>query len=187
MTYVKSFKRFRMEIDLRRWQYKEPKLPEGYFLEPWSPTLLDAHATAHYLSFRNEIDSELFANFQTYAGSRRVVDYVVHHHGFLPEATWLAVYHPRGSFHPLYVGTMQGIIDSFGQGAIQNVGVVPGHRHLGLGRILISQCLRGYQLSGVGIVHLDVTAGNDSAIHLYQTIGFRTTQVFYREPKRASR
>ena len=99
MTYVKSFKRFRMELDLRRWTFTPPTMPEGYFLEPWNPQLLDAHATAHYLSFRDAVDASLFVNFQTYRGCRRVVESIVRHAGFLPAATWLVVYHPTGVFH----------------------------------------------------------------------------------------
>ena len=51
--------------------------------------------------------------------------------GFLPGATWLIAC-AQG-----YVGTVQGVMDQGPIGAIQNVGVLPDFRGMGLGRALV--------------------------------------------------
>ena len=54
------FKRYRMEISLAGHSLAPLGLPEGYRFEAWKPALLDAFAEAKYLSFRGEIDANVF-------------------------------------------------------------------------------------------------------------------------------
>lgn len=178
--FVETFKRYRMEIDLRRHSFLTPKLPEGYFFEKWSPALLEAHATAHYLSFRDEMDARLFENFRTYRGCRRVMENIMSKPNFLPDATWLIVYHPKNTYFTEYCASIQGLVTSTGMGAIQNVGVVPRHRGKGLGHALLGAALSGYQRFGLTRADLEVTAANERAIHLYRSEGFQTVQLFER-------
>ncbi|MDO4583189.1 MAG: GNAT family N-acetyltransferase [Planctomycetia bacterium] len=177
---LKTFKRYRMEIDLRQTALEIPPLPQDYYVEPWSRSLLEAHATAHYLSFRDTPDATLFGNFQTFRGCRRVMENIFTRRNFLPAATHLIVYHPAESFHTEFVATIQGVLDAHGQGAIQNIGVVPNHQGKGLGKILLQLSLRGYQEWGVRIANLEVTSDNTRALRLYSQTGFRITQVFYK-------
>lgn len=185
MSPERQFRRFRMEMNLREWTFVEPKLPDGYHAEPWRSSLLDAHAAAHYLSFRDEIDATMFTRFQTYGGCRQIVENVSRHCGFLPDATWLMMYHPKDAYYPEAVGTMQALIDTQGLGSIQNIGVIPAHRGKGLGGSLLMYCLRGYRSHGVSLVHLDVTAENGDAIQLYKKIGFQIVSEFYYVQKSA--
>lgn len=177
---LRTFKRYRMEIDLRKTALETPRLPKDYYAEPWSRSLLEAHATAHYLSFRGTPDAELFGNFQTFRGCRRVMENIFTRRNFLPEATHLIVYHPPELFHTEFVATIQGVLDVHGQGAIQNVGVVPNHQGKGLGKILLQLTLQGYQKAGIRIAHLEVTADNFRAVRLYSQMGFQITQVLYK-------
>ena len=57
---VSYFKRFRMEFDLRGRRSIPVFVPHGYRLLAWQPDLLADHAEAKYLSFRNEIDADVF-------------------------------------------------------------------------------------------------------------------------------
>ena len=59
--------------------------------------------------------------------------------------------------------------------------MIPEHRGLGLGRALVLQALQGFVQVGMGISVLEVTADNEAAVKLYQTMGFRTIQVLYRD------
>lgn len=179
--YTQTFKRYKMEIDLRRHAFAEPELPEGYFVESWSSSLLESHATAHYLSFRDTPDARLFGNFQTFRGCRRVMENIVKRYNFCPAATHLIVYHPANAFHTECAATIQGVVNADGNGGIQNVGVVPAHRHRGLGHALLSLALAGYQQYGIRLANLDVTAENEEALSLYRGIGFVVTQVYYRQ------
>ncbi len=175
--FVETFKRYRMEIDLRRHTFSVPTLPEDYYWEKWSPTLIEAHATAHYMSFRDEIDARLFENFRTYKGCRRVMEGIMNKPNFLPDATWLIVYHPKKEYFPEYCATIQGLVTLNGCGAIQNVGVVPRHRGKGLGHALLHVALQGYQRFGLTRADLEVTATNNRALHLYKSEGFRIMQM----------
>jgi GNAT superfamily N-acetyltransferase len=182
LTY---YKRYRMEVhlagrDLTPW----PVSPRYQFI-PWAPTLLDAFAQAKYLSFRDDLDSQVFPCLAEFEGCRRLMAEISKKPGFLQSATWLVTYSPPrgqgdGSQRPEYCGTVQGIRDRFGFGAIQNLGVIPNHRHLGLGTHLLLLALSGFRQAGIGRAYLEVTAENQGAIRLYRRIGFVTSRTVYK-------
>jgi GNAT superfamily N-acetyltransferase len=162
-----------MEVDL----FDPPppaRLPDGYSWIAWSDDLLDEHADVQYRSFRDEIDAEVFANLGCPDGCQRLLREICRRPGFLPGATWL-LGSPMG-----YCGTIQGVRERSGLGAIQNVGVLPGHRGLGLGEALVVQCLQGFYQAGLGRAFLEVTAHNDPAVRLYRRLGFRFRKTLYK-------
>jgi ribosomal protein S18 acetylase RimI-like enzyme len=71
-------------------------------------------------------------------------------------------------------------VDCNQHGAIQNIGIVPGHRGLGLGTALLLQSLHGFRASGAMQVYLEVTADNSRAVRLYQRLGFRKMKTLYK-------
>ena len=133
LTY---FRRYRMELDLVGFDLSPPPLPRAYRFLPWDDSLLDAHAEAKYLSFRDEIDANVFPCFGELAGCQRLMREISLKDGFLPGATWL-VATEQFDVPQEYCGTIQGIRDRSGMGAIQNLGTIPDHRGQGLGRALI--------------------------------------------------
>jgi len=109
--------------------------------------------------------------------------------GFSPCATWLVARGHAGvevrhaTLHGgglEWCATIQGVVDAEGVGSIQNVGVVPAHRGLGLGSSLIEQTLSGFQKLGLRRAYLEVTADNNRAVRLYQRLGFRTVRTIYK-------
>jgi len=94
--------------------------------------------------------------------------------GFRPEATWLVAC-PGG-----FCGTVQGVRERSGLGAIQNLGVAPTYRGRGLGRALLLKALYGFWRAGLGRAHLEVTAQNDAAVRLYRRVGFRCRKTLYK-------
>ena len=176
---VNYFKRFRMELDLRSQRLPRLAVPTGYRLIAWQPGLIDAHASAKYHSFRNEIDADVFSCFSELAGCQRLMHEITLKDGFLPEATWLAA-HIDGS-ELEYCGTIQGIKATSRYGAIQNVGITPHHRGCGLGSALIAAALLGFQQVGLTHAYLEVTAQNDRAVQLYRRLGFRRTKTLDRK------
>lgn len=170
---ITYFKRFRMEVDLEG-GVAPVVLPPGYRWVGWDESLMDAHAAVKYACFRDELDAMVFPSLGDPHGCRRLMREIRRKPGFLPAATWL-IAGPDG-----YCATIQGVIDRGPIGAIQNVGVTPDHRGLGLGRCLVRQCLRGFHLSGLGRVFLEVTAENDRAVRMYRTVGFRKAKTLYK-------
>src|SRR5207245_10346433 len=105
-------------------------VPNGYRLLAWQPELLCGHAEAKYLSFRHEIDADVFECLADLAGCQRLMERISLKDGFLPEAAWLAAYIGGGEVE--YCGTVQGIRATHKYGAIQDVGVTPAHRGRGI-------------------------------------------------------
>ncbi|MFL5244305.1 MAG: GNAT family N-acetyltransferase [Gemmataceae bacterium] len=94
--------------------------------------------------------------------------------GFIPQATWLLV---QGSE---LCGTVQGLRDRTGPGAIQNLGIKPAHRGQGLGEALLLQALHGFRSATLGRAMLEVTAKNDVAVRLYRRLGFIRRKILYK-------
>jgi ribosomal protein S18 acetylase RimI-like enzyme len=170
---ISYFKRFRMELPLTDLP-PLPELPPGYSWLPWSECLVDAHAEALHVSFRNEIDAVVFPSLGDPVGCRCLMFEIARKAGFLQEATWLIT----SEAGP--VGTVQGVRDRTGLGAIQNLGVAAGHRGRGLGEALLLRALGGFRACGLPAALLEVTARNDPAVRLYRRLGFRCRKTLYK-------
>jgi ribosomal protein S18 acetylase RimI-like enzyme len=175
MTELRYFKRFRMELNLGRPLPPVPVLPPGYFWVPWDDGLIEAHARAKFHSFHGEIDAVVFPSLSHPAGCAQLMRAIREKHGFLPGATWLLVSEAGES-----VGTVQGVRERNGWGAIQNLGVVAVHRGLGLGAALMLQALHGFHRARLPGSFLEVTAENEPAVRLYRRLGFRCRKTLYK-------
>jgi ribosomal protein S18 acetylase RimI-like enzyme len=173
------FKRYRMEIALTGRDLSPPGVPNGYRFEPWNPGLLDAFAEAKYLSFRSELDVNVFPCLGEFDGCRRLMREIIRKPGFLPGTTWLLTYGGDGRRRER-CGTVQGIRDASGLGSIQNLGIAPDHRNGGLGTSLLFHSLQGFRQAGVTRVYLEVTAHNEGALRLYRRLGFVTLKTVYK-------
>ncbi|MCG8450120.1 MAG: GNAT family N-acetyltransferase [Pirellulales bacterium] len=177
LQYVK---RYRMLLDLKRWQPPPIELPIDYRLVGWHTSLAQAHAEVKYHSFCDELDSQVFPCLGELEGCERLMAEIEAKEGFLPEATWLAEYVGDGPERSEYCGTIQAVETNHGKASIQNIGVVPYHRGRGLGTALILAALLGLQHVGIRRAHLEVTADNEGAVKLYRQLGFRTVRTLYK-------
>ena len=177
LTY---FKRFRMEIELEHWDFRVPAAPPSYVLIAWNEQLLEAHAEAKFQSFSHELDANVFPCLGDREGCRRLMREIVSREGFVGEATWLLACRADLRDPPQYCGTVQGVRDSNGYGAIQNLGISPAHRNRGLGTLLMQAALNGFALAGLRRVYLEVTAQNSGAVELYDRLGFQRTNTVYK-------
>jgi ribosomal protein S18 acetylase RimI-like enzyme len=174
------FKRYRMEIDLAGCGMDGVGPPPGYRLTPWAETLLEEFAQTKFQCFKNELDSRVFPCLGSLKGCRRLMSDIARKPGFLPEATWLAAYAPPERRSIEYCGTIQGICDKSGLGAIQNVGVTAAHRRRGVGSWLLARSLEGFRRAGMKRVFLEVTAENENAVRLYEQLGFATVKTIFK-------
>jgi ribosomal protein S18 acetylase RimI-like enzyme len=170
---ISYFKRFRMEIDLNTLP-PVPPLPPGYSVRPWDEALLEVHAECKFQCFVEEIDAIVFPSLSTRSGCSYLMQEITRKPGFRPEATWLLAWGDG------YCGTVQGVRDRSGLGAIQNLGVMHAHRGRGLGAALLLQALHGFVRAGLGRAFLEATAQNDAAIRLYRRLGFRCRKTIYK-------
>jgi len=174
---LQFFKRFRMEFDLRQ-PFPSADLPAEFLWRPWNPAEVDRHAWVKFLSFRDEVDSEVFPCLGDYNGCFRLMREIADQSVFAPAATWLIL--SQHGTDSLDCGTIQGLAVTEALGAIQNVGVAPEFRRHGIGRALVLRALDGFRAQGLKRVYLEVTAANLPAVQLYLSLGFRVTRTMYR-------
>lgn len=174
------FKRFRMQFDVTRLDRLVPATHDHYSFLPWNPDLVNDHAEAKYHSFCEELDANVFPCLGNQEGCRKLMKEISCRRGFLPKATWLVVY--DDPFHSFVenCGTVQGVRESADEGSIQNLGIAPEHRGIGLGTTLLIHALRGFRDSGLRRVNLEVTAHNTGAVQLYERIGFNILKIVYK-------
>ncbi len=177
---LRYYKRFQMEVDLRRWRRPPLAVRPGYRLLSWSPDLMCDHADVKYISFRDELDAVVFPCLGDHEGCQRLMQEISERDGFVPEATWLALYSPAGARYSEPCGTIQAIRVHRSRANIQNIGVTPHHRGGGVGAALLCASLAGLQQIGVTKVALEVTAENDVAVRLYRRLGFRIVKTLYK-------
>ncbi len=177
LQYVK---RFRMELDLRRWRCPKIELPIDYRLLGWHKSLVRAHAEVKFASFRGELDSQVFPCLGELEGCEHLMSEIQARDGFLPEGTWLAEYIGIGQSPSEYCGTIQAVRIRKGKANIQNIGVAPFHRGRGIGSALILASLLGLHHMGIRRACLEVTAENEGAVRLYRQLGFRRVKTLYK-------
>lgn len=177
---VTYFKRYRMEIALADVQPPSSEIAPGYSLRPWSDGLLDAHAEAKYFSFCYELDANVFPCLGEREGCRRLMREISQRQNFVAEATWLLTYQGPADSLVENCGTVQGLQDANGMGAIQNLGVTDRHRGRSLGTRLLLHALVGFRRRGMSHAFLEVTAQNEAAVRLYERLGFRRVKTVYK-------
>jgi ribosomal protein S18 acetylase RimI-like enzyme len=136
--------------------------------------LLEAHADVLFRCFEGEIDAQVFPSLGNREGCSLLMAEIARRKAFVPDATYLLV-GPEGP-----CGTVQGMRERGVFGAIQNIGIVPTSRGRRLGRALLLCALGGFRVTGLGRAVLEVTARNDSAMRLYQRLGFRRIKTLYK-------
>ncbi|MGC1717633.1 MAG: GNAT family N-acetyltransferase [Isosphaeraceae bacterium] len=172
---ITYYKRLRMEIDLDGHSPTLAAVLPGRFVwVAWEEALLADHAEVKFQSFCHEIDAYVFPCLGDRYGCQRLMREIRRKPGFLPGATWLIAC-PEG-----YVATVQGVMDLGPIGAIQNLGVIPSYRGIGLGRALVHRALAGFQEAGLRRAYLEVTAENNAAVQLYRSLGFRRAKTLYK-------
>ena len=175
LTY---FKRYRMEMRLEDFPRDVPALPDGYRCIPWDKSLLEHHAETKYRCFCYEVDANVFPCLGERDGCQRLMNEITRRDNFIPQATWLLEYASEGEID--YCGTIQGLRDQLGRGAIQNLGITPEHRGDGLGTALLVRALDGFREQGLTCATLEVTAQNSGALRLYQRFGFQVVKTVYK-------
>ncbi len=188
------FKRHRMELDLRH-PRPPAELPPGFYWLPWGTGLQDLHAQVKFHCFAAEMDARVFPSLSSLAGCRDLMAAIVTRPGFCPNATWLVASNTQkhhsssnattgvryGFGSDVCVATVQGLLDTNRFGGIQNLGVIPEYRGLGVGWALLLKALEGFATMGAARAFLEVTAKNELAVRMYRRLGFKNYKTIYRD------
>ncbi|MEM6474253.1 MAG: GNAT family N-acetyltransferase, partial [Planctomycetota bacterium] len=84
MTY---FKRYRMEFDLAGWYESNVTVPPAYELLPFTTELIREHAHAKFVSFRHELDANVFPCLARRDGCLRLMRDITSRRDFVSGAT----------------------------------------------------------------------------------------------------
>ncbi|MEM7785397.1 MAG: N-acetyltransferase [Planctomycetota bacterium] len=169
-----------MQFDLRGVVFEDSIKFGQYRFHAWKNGIIGNHAEAKYLSFRNEMDANVFPCLGDAEGCHRLMRDISNRNGFLPEATWLATYEDPDGGRVENCGTIQGIRESVDLGSIQNIGIVEHHRGKGIGSRIVRLSLKGFQQCGIRFVNLEVTVKNTGALRLYENLGFKIIKTVFK-------
>lgn len=157
----------------------------GATIRGWSEDDFASAARIIHRSYRGEYDSRINSQYQTEEGCAELLTILTEHvwcGEFLPEVSRVAVDSATGN----RVGVLIASEIADGAGHIGQISILPSYQGRGIGRKMIDLVMSDLREEGYETVSLAVTAANKSALHLYESCGFRTIHefpVFYRERK----
>ena len=180
--WFRSFPRLFLEASLAQGSRPSavnlaPHPPSGAVILPWFERRQDDAAASIATSYRGHIDSQINDQYRSVAGARRFLTNIVQFPGcgsFFGPASYVAEDRTTGTL----CGVCLASLVAEGVGHITQVCVNPEYRGVGLGYELLRRSLLSLAARGCRTVSLTVTAANQSAIRLYERMGFRTRRSF---------
>jgi len=149
----------------------------GIRLHPWRETWLFPVARLIRLAYENHVDSELNDQYRTESDILRFLQNIIYAQGcgqFLPEASFVV---SAGLIEPA-LGVVLTSAVAPAVGHTTQLCVLPGYQGHGLGRTLMQASIAALQQKAFRWLTLTVTAGNQTALGLYERLGFRLRHTF---------
>lgn len=144
---------------------------------PWTERYQEETAHLVAAAYRGHVDGEINDQYRTIPGARHFLTNIIRYPGcgvFSPEASVVA--------HDAHTGRITGAclasMVSPASGHITQLCVLPAIRGAHLGYELLRRALTRLRTMGCTTVSLTVTASNQHATHLYESVGFKRTAVF---------
>jgi ribosomal protein S18 acetylase RimI-like enzyme len=148
----------------------ERKLPEIRII-PWTEPWQEATARLIARSYQGHIDSLINDQYRSVSGARRFLMNIVQYPGcgtFFAPASYAATDATGRELHGISLASL--VAPDIGH--VTQVCVAPTDRGTGLGYELVRQSLIALAVHGCRIVSLTVTASNETALRLYERMGF---------------
>ncbi|MGI8771140.1 MAG: GNAT family N-acetyltransferase [Acidobacteriaceae bacterium] len=155
----------------------DTEIPAALDLRPWRDADYAAAGRLISLAYQGHLDGTINDQYRTIAGSLRFLHNIVRFPGcgqFDPAASLVLTYRDRDELGGLLLCSRV----SPEAGHITQICVAPAWRRRGLGRMMLERCIGGLERRGLGYVSLTVTEANDSALALYQDMGFENRHTF---------
>jgi len=157
----------------------------GVSIRAWEDGDFARAAEVIQRSYRGRDDSRINTQYRSESGCAELLTILTDHvwcGEFLNGVSQVAYQDATGRL----VGVLIASRIASGAGHIGQISVHPAHQGRGLGRRMINSALIEYARRGFDSASLAVTSANVSALHLYESCGFRTIHtfpVFFREEK----
>ncbi len=175
---LKVFDRHFMMFDLGQTALPEEQ-PVGRDVrfEPWSSTYQEATARMISEVYAGHVDAQINDQYRSLAGARKFLYNIVQYPGcgaFQVGASLVAVDRETGVLCGVCLASLVGER----AGHITQLCVAPRMQGRGLGRALVTRCLRLMQEQGGRSASLTVTSSNGEALRLYLRAGFMAVRHF---------
>ncbi len=170
------FARQFMLLDLRQPGVAE-KVSPGLRLEPWNDRYFESCARLIRLAYTDHVDGEINDQYRSHAGALRFLKNII----LLPgcgQFQQAASFVLRSPGSDELTGAVLTSAVAPGVGHTTQICIQPGYQGHGLGRQLMLAAVAALRQQRFAELTLTVTSANASAVHLYETLGFRTIKTF---------
>jgi ribosomal protein S18 acetylase RimI-like enzyme len=147
------------------------------FVEKWTDSHHDEAARVIAAAYRGHVDSLINNQYNSVAGARRFLHNIVEYPGcgnFFGPASFVSI--ERGTAQACGMSLASLVAPDVGH--ITQICVVPEVQGTGVGYELLRRSLIALAGHGCRKVSLTVTSANESAVRLYERVGFHTARRF---------
>jgi len=166
-----------MHVKLAGAALGEGRVRQPMYIENWSDHYQDAAAQIIADAYTGHVDSRINDQYRSPAGARRFLFNIVQFPGcgtFFRPASYVAFDAVSGQ--PCGISLASLVAPEAGH--ITQICVSPGVRGTGIGHALLRRSLITMREMGCLTASLTVTAANENAVALYESVGFRTIRKF---------
>ncbi len=174
--HARAFERNFMTRSLPRLALTERRIDRVMF-DHWTERRQDDAAALIAAAYRGHIDSEINDQYRSAEGARRFLFNIVQYPGcgtFFQPASWVAL--ERGGGRICGVSLTSMVAAEVGH--VTQICTAPSVRGTGVGYELLRRSLESLADAGARTVSLTVTAANENAVRLYQSVGFEIRKRF---------
>jgi ribosomal protein S18 acetylase RimI-like enzyme len=151
--------------------------PSGAIITGWTESMQDQTARLIAAAYQGHIDSRINDQYRSPGGARRFLTNIVQYPGcgtFFKPASYAAIDIATRQLRGISLASLV----ASDCGHITQICVAKGEQGTGLGYELMRQSMVALTAHGCRAVSLTVTASNESAIRLYQRLGFSNRRDF---------
>lgn len=152
-------------------------IPPEFELLAWTPSFYDPVAQLVHAAYQGHIDAGINDQYRTVAGAQRFLHNIIRFPGcgtFDPENSWVVRHSATGAL----AGTMLCSRVAPGVAHLTQLCVLPEFRAQRLGSGMLNFAIQRLTARGYGCLTLTVSEGNQPAVALYRSSGFRTRHRF---------
>ena len=174
---MSSFERNFMRLDLRHADLGDGVVRRPMYIDKWSEHYQDSAAALIAEAYHGHVDSRINDQYRTQPGARRFLSNIVQYPGcgaFFRPASYAAF---DAVTHRLCGISLASLVAPE-SGHITQICVSHAVRRTGIGHALMRQSLITLRDLGCKSASLTVTSSNESAVRLYENMGFVTQRRF---------
>jgi len=174
--HARAFERNFMTRGLPCLALRERRIDRVTF-DHWTANRQDEAAALIAAAYRGHIDSEINDQYRSAEGARRFLFNIVQYPGcgtFFQPAAWVALDRGGGRIRGVSLTSMV----APEAGHVTQICTAPSVRGTGVGYELLRRSLESLAEAGARTVSLTVTAANENAVRLYQSVGFEIRKRF---------